>query len=166
MKILNLDLNPLERLPDFSTMPNLRGLNLRRTRINTWPTGLSNQPLERIDLRDNRLTDVPDSLIDPPPQAARATSRLNSVTLLQGNPLTEAARQRLSDYWTNLRLLHPDWATLSLPGHLAPKWFRWRCGPRVLIIGCSDYPERNRRAERRYGNAWSVSYDPRSFSSC
>ncbi|MBV4498919.1 hypothetical protein HU715_026625 [Pseudomonas sp. SWRI12] len=116
MKILNLDLNPLERLPDFSTMPNLRGLNLRRTRINTWPTGLSNQPLERIDLRDNRLTDVPDSLIDPPPQAARATSRLNSVTLLQGNPLTEAARQRLSDYWTNLRLLHPDWATLSLPG--------------------------------------------------
>jgi hypothetical protein len=116
LKILNLDRNPVGRLPDFSTMPELRGLGLKGTGIDTWPTGLHTQPLERIDLRDNQLTEVPDSLLDPSPLHARATANLNAVTLIQGNPISEAVQQRLRDYWTNLRQLHPDWAIARLPG--------------------------------------------------
>lgn len=116
LKILNLDQNPLGRLPDFSTLPDLRGLGLKGTGIDTWPTGLRDQPLERIDLRDNQLTEVPGVLVDPPAEDARTTARLNGVTLLQGNPFSEATQQRLRDYWANLRQSHPDWAITRLPG--------------------------------------------------
>ena len=116
MKILNLDQNPLGRLPDFSTLPELRALGLKGTGIDTWPTGLLDQPLEKVDLRDNQLTDIPDALFDPPPQHARATARLNAVTLIQGNPMSEAIQQRLRDYWADVRQLHPGWGFTRLPG--------------------------------------------------
>ncbi|WP_434558814.1 NEL-type E3 ubiquitin ligase domain-containing protein [Pseudomonas sp. Z4-20] len=115
MKILNLDRNPLGRLPDFSAMPDLRALGLKETGIDTWPVGLDEQPLEILDLRDNQLTDVPDRLIEPPTADAQVVARLNSVTFLQGNPLSAAAVQRLNDYWTNLWQTHPEWAALRRP---------------------------------------------------
>ncbi|MBC3362928.1 NEL-type E3 ubiquitin ligase domain-containing protein [Pseudomonas sp. SWRI154] len=116
LKVLDLDQNPLARLPDFSTLPNLEALGLKGTGIDTWPTGLRDQPLEQLDLRDNQLLDVPDSLIDPPTEAVHATARINGVTFIQGNPMSEATADRLRDYWQNLRQTHPEWAALRQPG--------------------------------------------------
>lgn len=116
LKILVLDNNPLGQLPDFSSLVDLRGLSLRGAFIDTWPTGLGDLPLEQIDLRGNLLTDVPAELTDPPAERAHATARLNGVTLLQGNPLSEATQQRLREYWANLLLSHPEWVALRWPG--------------------------------------------------
>ncbi|YCI85733.1 hypothetical protein M1D99_26780 [Pseudomonas sp. R3-41] len=116
LKILQLDRNPLARLPDFSRMPDLRGLMLRGTGIDTWPTGLRNQPMELLDLRDNRLLDVPDSLIDPPADEVHAAARLNGMTFIQGNPIGEDTAARLRNYWLDLRESHPEWVILRRPG--------------------------------------------------
>ncbi|WP_420233875.1 NEL-type E3 ubiquitin ligase domain-containing protein [Pseudomonas sp. ABY48] len=116
LKILHLDNNPLGRLPNFSTLVDLRGLGLRATGIDRWPTGVRDQPLEQIDLRGNLLTEVPAELTDPPAERVHATARINGVTLLQGNPLSEVTRQRLRDYWAGLVLLHPEWVVARWPG--------------------------------------------------
>jgi hypothetical protein len=115
LRNFDLDNNPLGRLPDFSRLPDLERLNLKNTGITAWPTGLRDQPLELIDLRDNGLTQVPDHLLDPPAERAHATARLNRVTLLQGNPLSEVVQQRLRDYWVTVLQTRPEWAVLRLP---------------------------------------------------
>lgn len=116
LKNLDLDHNPLGGLPDFSRLPDLERLNLKNTGITAWPTGLRDQPLELIDLRNNGLTQVPDHLLDPPAERAHATARLNRVTLLQGNPLSEVVQQRLRDYWATILQTRPEWMVLRLPG--------------------------------------------------
>ncbi|WP_445570947.1 NEL-type E3 ubiquitin ligase domain-containing protein [Pseudomonas sp. E102] len=118
MEFLTLSDNPLGRLPDFSTMPALTELSLRNTRIDTWPTGLLEQPLEELDLRANQLTEVPAHVIDPPADQAHATARLNGVTFIQGNPMSEATGQRLREYWANLQQAHPEWVAPRRPGTL------------------------------------------------
>ncbi|SDA93168.1 C-terminal novel E3 ligase, LRR-interacting [Pseudomonas sp. NFACC15-1] len=115
LKNLDLDNNLLERLPDFSRLPDLERLHLKNTGITAWPTGLRDQPLELIDLRDNGLTQVPDHLLDPPAERAHATARLNRVTLLQGNPLSEGVQQRMRNYWATVLQTRPEWAVLRLP---------------------------------------------------
>ncbi|MDO7898109.1 NEL-type E3 ubiquitin ligase domain-containing protein [Pseudomonas citrulli] len=115
LEILFLERNPLALLPDFSALRELRHLGLRRTGIDTWPRGLGDQPLQQLDLRDNRLTEVPDELLDPLAGQAYARALINRGTLLQGNPLSERTQARLSDYWASLSLLHPDWALQRLP---------------------------------------------------
>jgi hypothetical protein len=116
LKNLHLDHNGLGRLPDFSALPDLERLDLRHTGITTWPTGLRDQPLELIDLRNNGLTEVPDHLLDPPAERAHATARLNRVTLLQGNPLSEIVQQRMRDYWDTVLQTRSEWMVLRLPG--------------------------------------------------
>lgn len=116
LKNLDLDHNPLGRLPDFSRLPDLERLHLKDTGITAWPTGLRDQPLEMIDLRDNGLTQVPDHLLDPPAERAHATARLNRVTLLQGNPLSKVVQQRMRDYWATVLQTRPEWMVLRLPG--------------------------------------------------
>ncbi|SFB42805.1 Leucine rich repeat-containing protein [Pseudomonas sp. NFIX10] len=115
LKNLDLDHNLLMRLPDFSRLPDLERLHLKNTGITAWPSGLRDQPLELIDLRDNGLTQVPDHLLDPPVERAHATARLNRVTLLQGNPLSEGVQQRMRDYWATVLQTRPEWAVLRLP---------------------------------------------------
>ncbi|SFO52648.1 C-terminal novel E3 ligase, LRR-interacting [Pseudomonas sp. NFACC24-1] len=115
LKNLDLDNNLLLRLPDFSRLPDLERLHLKNTGITAWPTGLRDQPLELIDLRDNGLAQVPDHLLDPPAERAHATARLNRVTLLQGNPLSEGVQQRMRDYWATVLQTRPEWAVLRLP---------------------------------------------------
>ncbi|MGR4975949.1 NEL-type E3 ubiquitin ligase domain-containing protein [Pseudomonas sp. LARHCG127] len=118
MESLTLHDNPLGRLPDFSTMPALTELLLRNTRVDTWPTGLLDQPLEELDLRRNLLTEVPAHVIDPPAERAHAMARLNGVTFIQGNPMDEAIGQRLREYWANLQQAHPEWVAPRRMGTL------------------------------------------------
>ncbi|WP_434649085.1 NEL-type E3 ubiquitin ligase domain-containing protein [Pseudomonas sp. D1-2] len=116
LKVLELTNNPVGRLPDFRHMRDLRGLGLKGTGIDTWPVGLQGLPLEFVDLRDNRLTDVPDERVAPTAENAHATARVNGVTFLQGNPLSEATQQRLGDYWAGLLQDHPEWVTVRQHG--------------------------------------------------
>lgn len=68
MAILELDNNPLIRLPDISRMPGLKVLDLRNTGLNTWPIGLLAQ--ERpddflLDMRGNPINSVPNMTLRP-----------------------------------------------------------------------------------------------------
>lgn len=82
LQTLDLSDNPLGVPPLLTGMEDLRWLNLRNTRISSCPIGITDQPvMEKIDLRDNQITRIPQALINQ----AIAKDRL----LLQGNPLTD-----------------------------------------------------------------------------
>lgn len=102
LKILALDYNPLEQAPDVSLMTDLRGLSVRATGIDRWPTGIfeSRQPvlLERLDLRDNQIQTLPEAVLSPPPESAEVVDRVNHVTYLDGNPLSPRSLQLLAEY--------------------------------------------------------------------
>ncbi|MFW0756473.1 NEL-type E3 ubiquitin ligase domain-containing protein [Pseudomonas sp. H11T01] len=109
LRALSLFENPLGMTPDFSRMVDLRSLSLGSTGIETWPTGLAEQPaLDVIDLSRNRLVTIPDSVIAPPAERLEQVARLNNVTHIQGNPLSVQTRQQLDDYWARLLREHPD----------------------------------------------------------
>ncbi|MEB2516109.1 DUF6543 domain-containing protein [Pseudomonas sp. YuFO20] len=109
LRALNLSRNPLGMMPDFSSMTDLRTLSLSSTDVETWPVGLGAQPmLDAIDLRDNRITAFPESVIAPSAGQLDQAARLNNLTLIGGNPLSEVARQQLRDYWARLEGERPD----------------------------------------------------------
>lgn len=86
LQVLDLSSNPLGVTPDFSGMPHLRELNLYWTRIERWPSGLREQAgLERLDLRQNRLQQVPRDNLVPPADQLETVARINNVTLLENN---------------------------------------------------------------------------------
>ncbi|MGQ7858089.1 NEL-type E3 ubiquitin ligase domain-containing protein [Pseudomonas sp. 32A] len=109
LKMIRLDGNPLGRTPNFSTLPNLRGVWLRNTGITEWPQGLEpRQALDIIDLSDNRITQLPAALVNPAPEHAVSTIRTNNVTFIVGNPLTVEARGQLAEYWLNVASRYPE----------------------------------------------------------
>lgn len=92
LETLNLNDNLLGTLLDLSTLPNVRRVYLRRTRIQQWPIGLLSRPLlEAADLRENQLVDIPELTY----QASASVTRNIS---LSGNPLTAATRLRLARF--------------------------------------------------------------------
>lgn len=109
LKIIKLNGNPLVRTPDFSTLPNLRGVWLGRTGITEWPQGLGPlHTLDFVDLSNNRITELPAAQINPAPEQAAAAIRTNNVTFIGGNPLTAEARGQLAEYWLNVASRHPE----------------------------------------------------------
>lgn len=89
LEVLNLDRNPLGRAPDLSQLPRLRRLSLRGTGIASLPPGLVRRPfLELADLRGNQLRALPEAFFAAPP-------RYRQATILFGNPLPQALRERL-----------------------------------------------------------------------
>lgn len=89
LEVLNLDRNPLGRAPDVSQLPRLRRLSLRGTGIASLPPGLVRRPfLELADLRGNQLSTLPEAFFAAP-------SRYHLATILFGNPLPQALRERL-----------------------------------------------------------------------
>lgn len=79
---LDLSNNPLEVPPLLLGMNDLRQLNLSSTRITTCPVGIMEHPyLTSLDLRNNRITRVPQTVLNQ----AIARDRVR----LQGNPLTD-----------------------------------------------------------------------------
>jgi Leucine-rich repeat (LRR) protein len=90
---LNLDNNPLTQL-DVSAMTRLKTLNLRWTRLESWPTGAENLPtLSSLDLRDNSLSSLPQTALSQDDVLMKTQLEGNAFSL-QGETSLRAARQR------------------------------------------------------------------------
>lgn len=90
---LDLASNPLGRTPDLSQMPDLINLLLDHTGITELPNGLLNRAeLHWADLSNNAITEVPSDILEMPTALAENLH-------LRNNPLSEAALQRLVDYY-------------------------------------------------------------------
>ncbi|AZE70857.1 hypothetical protein C4K00_0600 [Pseudomonas synxantha] len=95
--------NRLGIAPDFSGMPHLRQLNLRGAQLEQWPTGLLACPdLEVVDLSHNLLREVPAQYLNPTPEQFEETARVNSVTLLEGNPFPPDYWRQFDSYWERM----------------------------------------------------------------
>ncbi|WAT29423.1 dermonecrotic toxin domain-containing protein [Pseudomonas sp. GXZC] len=73
---LSLESNPLTIAPDIGRMPELVVVTLENTGIDTWPTGVFDQPRGRtfnLDLSANRLETIP--LVEPGSDAAEIIAR-------------------------------------------------------------------------------------------
>ncbi|WP_166366676.1 NEL-type E3 ubiquitin ligase domain-containing protein [Pseudomonas akapageensis] len=93
-KLEHLDLNgnPLSRVPDVQPLHGLRILGLRRTGIERMPSGLAQLPrLEMADLRDNRLSLLPEEVY-------QSTSRSVRSLWLQDNPFSADSLEQIEDY--------------------------------------------------------------------
>ena len=117
LQVLDLSSNPLGVTPDFSGMPHLRELNLYRTRIERWPSGLREQAgLERLDLRQNRLQQVPQDNLVPPADQLEKVARINNVTLLENNRFPPDYWKTFDKYWQDLAQSRPDLLQGALEG--------------------------------------------------
>ena len=95
--------NRLGITPDFSQMPDMRSLFLQNAGISTWPTGLGEQPLlDNIMLQGNHITTIPDAVIAPPDALLAQSARVNNVTTVSENLLTEATLQQVRAYGERL----------------------------------------------------------------
>jgi hypothetical protein len=110
LQSLDLSFNPtLGRPPRVGTLRRLRHLGLRETGISEWPGEMEGlTALETLDLRDNRIVEIPRSVFDAP-------EALNRGTQVDGNPLSEASLQAIATYQQsqgiNLGVITPDYAT-------------------------------------------------------
>ncbi|WP_046070684.1 NEL-type E3 ubiquitin ligase domain-containing protein [Pseudomonas synxantha] len=85
--------NALGIAPDFSRITDLRTLSMNHAGLEHWPAGLAQQPdLGQVDLRNNNITTIPASVTVP------AMERVNNVTTVSGNPLTEDTLRQVRDY--------------------------------------------------------------------
>ena len=106
LRELNLNHNPLERVPDLSQMTELGVVRLQGTGISQWPVGLADPPrLGMVDLRDNQLTSFPEWAVNPPAQQSAAINRVLRVTELNGNPLSD---QGITQYGEILARIYLD----------------------------------------------------------
>jgi hypothetical protein len=102
LKDIHLSNNPLGRTFDVSAMTDLRGLRLSHTGIDSWPPGVMKlEALEVLGLRGNRISEIPDEVLDPAPEDSARVMRINRVTYLHDNPLSEASLTRLRQYHEN-----------------------------------------------------------------
>ncbi|MGY3175202.1 hypothetical protein ACVWYU_004626 [Pseudomonas sp. TE12234] len=84
METLDLNNNPLIRLPDISRMPRLKVLDLRNTGLTTWPIGLLAQERPEdffLDMRGNPFNSVPDMTLRPSDALVLGQTRLDVENL-------------------------------------------------------------------------------------
>lgn len=109
LRDLDLSGNPLGDSPDFSAMTQLKTLNLSDAQLDQWPAGLNSQTrLTHLDLRNNQLTTVPEAHLNPPAEQFDALARINSVTLLEGNPFPPGYWTKLEDFWQRVAIEQPE----------------------------------------------------------
>lgn len=117
LKQIDLSNNQLRAVPDFSTMSGLQALNLKNTGLSQWPAGLLDKTaLNHLDLRDNRLSEVPQANLNPTPETLAVVARINNVTRLEGNDFPSAYWRKFDGYWRRLKESHPE---LMEPAHPA-----------------------------------------------
>lgn len=89
---LNLSHNPLEQLPDFTSMTSLDSLGLRNTHLTEIPRSLlTARERNLVDLSHNLITQIPEPLLQRP---ASVTSAFD----LSANPLSRATLEQLKRY--------------------------------------------------------------------
>jgi len=112
LRALSLSANPLGITPDFSRIPDMRNVFMSHANLDSWPTGLGEQPLlYNLDLRNNQFTTLPDEVIAPSDEELAASNRVSRVTNIGNNPLSEQTRQQISAYGERLEragLASPD----------------------------------------------------------
>lgn len=117
LKQIDLSNNQLRVVPDFSAMSGLQVLNLKNTGLTQWPAGLLDKTaLTSLDLRDNRLSEVPQANLNPTPETLSVVARINNVTRLEGNDFPSAYWRQFDGYWRHLKASHPE---LMEPAHPA-----------------------------------------------
>ncbi|MEB5930614.1 hypothetical protein MXL15_00155 [Pseudomonas mosselii] len=94
LRLLDLSHNPLARSPDLSRQNALDMLNLNSCELTDWPHGIRTDDDWRpvvFDLRDNRLTQLPDNL---------QLSRIAAQALwLESAELSERVSQQIQSYY-------------------------------------------------------------------
>jgi Leucine-rich repeat (LRR) protein len=109
LETLELSGNRLGITPDVSALNRLKTLDLSYTGIDQWPTGLQDKTsLQLLDLRNNRLREIPEANLAPQPQQLETIARINGVTRLKGNPFPQEYAQRFDAYWRRLNEQRPD----------------------------------------------------------
>ncbi|WP_448653175.1 NEL-type E3 ubiquitin ligase domain-containing protein [Pseudomonas fluorescens] len=117
LRALWLQNNVLGTPPDFSLITDMRSLSMHNAGIDTWPTGLLEQPnLDQIELRNNNIRTIPDDVIAPSDEHLARSARVNGFTVVSGNPLTGETLQRVRDY--NERLEEAGLASAQNPNRL------------------------------------------------
>lgn len=93
LRSLDLSLNKaLGQAPAVGSMRNLRHLDLHDTGITRWPSDIEGLThLETLDLRNNKIVEVPASVY-------KSRSVLNRGTHIDGNPLSVSSLQAIADY--------------------------------------------------------------------
>ncbi|MHC8346225.1 NEL-type E3 ubiquitin ligase domain-containing protein [Pseudomonas sp. RT6P73] len=118
-QLQNIDLaqNPLGRTPDFSAMPQLRTLVLHTTGIELWPGLQSTSPLQTLDLRFNRLREVPAQFLTSPADQSETSVRPHRVTMLDGNEFPPGYLDQLD---VDLRLQRQEMPASIPDSHVPP----------------------------------------------
>jgi len=143
---LNLSHNPLGKAPDFSGLGSLRSVNLRGTQIEQWPNGLQDlQAPVIVDLRDNLLREIPQTILHPSSAQSLASARVNDVTLIEGNPFPTGYWRTLEKYWQRVSIEHPQAATGK-----QPKAFRLDGAAEDIAMVQRMYPDKDAQAARDY----------------
>ncbi|WP_434767545.1 NEL-type E3 ubiquitin ligase domain-containing protein [Pseudomonas triticicola] len=143
---LNLSHNPLGKAPDFSGLGSLRSVNLRGTQIEQWPNGLQDlQAPVIVDLRDNLLREIPQTILHPSSAQSLASARVNDVTLIEGNPFPTGYWRTLEKYWQRVSIEHPQAATGK-----QPKAFRLDGAAEDIAIVQRMYPDKDAQAAMDY----------------
>jgi hypothetical protein len=92
LQSLDLSENPLGATLDVSEMFELTDLSVRNTRTTELPKGLQRLPhLDRVDLRDNDIRDLPQWLFETP-------RRFSETINLRNNPISELSSTHLDNY--------------------------------------------------------------------
>ncbi|WP_160319969.1 leucine-rich repeat domain-containing protein, partial [Pseudomonas asplenii] len=96
LQTLNLENNPdLGSLPDLRPLAALRFVNLRNTGLREIPQGYDRLPdLRRLDLRDNRISQVPDEVFG----LSAARQQLNLSINLDANLIPADLHRRIARY--------------------------------------------------------------------
>lgn len=92
LQSLDLSENPLGATVDVSGMFELSDLSVRNTRTTELPKGLHRLPnLDRVDLRDNDIRDLPQWLFETP-------RRFSETINLRNNPISALSSTHLENY--------------------------------------------------------------------
>ncbi|WP_262136707.1 dermonecrotic toxin domain-containing protein [Pseudomonas sp. Marseille-Q5117] len=93
LKRLDLSNNPLAVAPDLQTLPTLLDVFLINSGLTSPPDGIAGHPaLQTLYLNDNNITQLPEGFFNLAPNQAEGVR-------LTGNPLSEAARERIKTYY-------------------------------------------------------------------
>lgn len=112
---LDLAGSPLGITPDFSGMQHLQALDLSRTDITQWPSGLREQAnLHQVDLRHNQLRAIPQENLYPPVEPYEKIVKINGATLISDNPFPAAVEVEVDHYWKRLVEARPELAQAGL----------------------------------------------------